>query len=170
MLAVSAQEGRGTAELKNAIFDLLPARAELTPLGASPKQVTVEPVVVRALEDGIWEVTGSEIEAVVSRFDAKNREAVAYLQHHFTSLGVYKLLKRAGAKAGDDVYIGEAVFEYFDDAKGAAAEAEADVPETDDSDTDDSDTDAAGVDDADFGDQGRDDGSDDYDRDGNAPR
>lgn len=152
VLGISAQEGLGVAELKNAVFDLLPERAELTPLEASSKRVTVEPVVVQALEDGVWEVTGSEITAVVSRFDAKNREAVAYLQHHFTSLGLYKLLKRAGAKAGDDVYIGEAVFEYFDDEKGAAAEVEADGPEPDFDDADPEDADLEGVnpDDSDF--------------------
>ena len=156
VLGISALERSGIDDIRNAVFDLLPARTELTPLETAPTRITVEPVVVRALEDGIWEVTGSEIMAVVSRFDAKNREAVAYLQHHFTSLGVYKLLKRAGAKAGDDVYIGEAVFEYFDDAKGAAAETEADAPETDfdeanfnDAELNDTDTDDADMDDSD---------------------
>ena len=40
---------------------------------------------------------------------------MAYLQHHFASLGVNKLLRRAGAENGDDVTIAGAVFEYFDD-------------------------------------------------------
>lgn len=121
VLAISAQEGGGLGALKDALFDLLPTRAELAPLGVSPTRVVVDPVVVTALSDGVWEVSGSEIMAVVSRFDAKNREAVAYLQHHFAGLGVYKLLRRAGAQAGDDVYIGDAVFEYFDDEKQVAS-------------------------------------------------
>ena len=126
VLPISAQEGRGLGELKAALFDLLPARTELNPLTLSPTRVSVKPVVVTALPDGAgWDVSGSEITAVVSRFDAKNREAVAYLQAHFVNLGVYKLLKRAGAQAGDDVYIGDAAFEYFDDDTAAAQSAPA---------------------------------------------
>lgn len=135
VLPISAQEGLGLTELKDAIFDLLPLKPVLEPLDVSPTRVKVEPVVVEALPDGAgWEVSGSEITGVVSRFDASNREAVAYLQHHFTSLGVYKLLKRAGAQDGDDVYIGEAVFEYFDDEKASSERSrEADTePGTDD--------------------------------------
>ncbi len=118
VLPISAQERQGLDELRDALFELLPARSELTPLELPPTRVQIEPVVVTALPDSAgWEVSGSEVMAVVSRFDAKNREAVAYLQGHFAGLGVYKLLKRAGARAGDDVYIGDAVFEYFDDEK-----------------------------------------------------
>ena len=147
VLAVSAQERRGLEGLKGALFELLPARAELTPLPVAPTRVVVEPVVVRALPDGAgWDVSGSEIMAVISRFDPKNREAVAYLQHHFVSLGVYKLLKRAGARAGDDVYIGDAVFEYFDDTQNAASSPERADNAWDDAETefegDDSDAEA----------------------------
>ena len=129
VLAISAQERRGLDELRDALFELLPASSELKPLELPPTRVQVEPVVVTALPGGAgWEVSGAEITGVVSRFDAKNREAVAYLQHHFVGLGVYKLLKRAGAKAGDDVYIGEAAFEYFDDEKPTVS-ADADFGE-----------------------------------------
>jgi len=124
VLAISAQERQGLDTLRDALFELLPSRPQLKSLELSPTRVVIEPVVVEALPGGAgWEVSGSEITAVVSRFDAKNREAVAYLQHHFASLGVYKLLKRAGAQAGDDVYIGDAVFEYFDDEKQVPAVA-----------------------------------------------
>lgn len=137
VLAISAQERSGLDELRDALFELLPARSELTPLELPPTRVHIEPVVVTALPDGAgWEVSGSEIMAVVSRFDAKNREAVAYLQNHFMNLGVYKLLKRAGAKAGDDVYIGEAAFEYFDDEKPTVS-AEADGEPENESDFED---------------------------------
>lgn len=122
VLAISAQEGSGIPALRGALFELLPKRPELTPLDVAPTRVVVDPVVVEALPEGAgWRVSGTEIMALVSRFDPRNREAVAYLQHHFVSLGVYKLLKRAGARAGDDVYIGDAVFEYFDDAKPATS-------------------------------------------------
>jgi GTPase len=62
-------------------------------------------------------VRGKELEDIVARFDPQNPEAVSYLQHHFASLGINKRLKRAGAKDGDDVQIGLAVFAYFDEEK-----------------------------------------------------
>jgi hypothetical protein len=37
---------------------------------------------------------------------------------------VHKLLKRAGAQDGDDVFIGDAVFEYFDEDKATAERQE----------------------------------------------
>ena len=116
VLAVSALEAHGLEALRQSLFDLLPQRTEITPKSPAPKKVVVDPVRV-VQEDGLWRVTGSEIEAVISRFSPTNPEAVAYLQHHFASLGVNKLLKKAGAQDGDDVAIGEAVFEYFDEDK-----------------------------------------------------
>lgn len=127
VLAVSALEQQGLEDLKQALFELLPDRPELEPLTSSTKRVTVDPVRVERASDGVsWLVKGEELEALVRRFDATNREAVAYLQHHFHTLGVNKLLRRAGAKDGDSVYIGEAVFEYFDEDKPNAASAEDD--------------------------------------------
>ncbi len=70
-----------------------------------------------------WVIKGKPLEEVVARFDATNREAVAYLQNHFAAAGVHKLLKVAGAEDGDDVFIGEAAFEYFDE-EGSQGEGE----------------------------------------------
>jgi len=61
----------------------------------------------------------------VARFDPTNRDAVAYLQQHFRSAGVEKLLKRAGAKTGDEVHIGDATFDYLsEDEPSAGSEGE----------------------------------------------
>lgn len=146
VLPISAQDRLGLKDLETALFELLPMKPELKPLGVSPTRVKIDPVVVTALAEGAgWQVSGSEIMGLMARFDPKNREAVAYLQQHFIGFGIYKLLKRAGAQAGDDVYIGEAVFEYFDDdkqniEKNLAADPtpdeDADYSETDDSESD----------------------------------
>jgi len=119
IFAVSALERRGLGALKAALFDLLPQRQGLEPLAPTPTRVTVDPLRVERF-DGGWRVLGSEVRDLVSRFDPRNRDAVAYLQHHFASLGVNKLLKQAGAQDGDDVWIGEAVFEYFNEDKAPA--------------------------------------------------
>jgi GTP-binding protein len=123
VLPVSAQEGHGLADLKQVLFELLPPQEALESLAKGPQRVTADAVRVKRDASGLgWVVQGEELEALVARFDPSNREAVAYLQHHFAAQGVYKLLKKAGAKDGDDVRIGEAIFEYFDEEKAAVAE------------------------------------------------
>jgi GTPase len=133
VLTVSALAGDGLHALVDALFGLLPAR----PAPVAPRRervhVAADPVRVERAMSGVgWVVRGRDLEAVVARFDASNPEAVAYLQHHFAALGVNKLLKKAGATSGDDVSIGEAVFEYFDEDEAEArerAEAAADAAE-----------------------------------------
>ena len=116
VLAVSALEARGLDELRDALFNLLPARPALEPHVPQAERVTFDHArVERDSSGGGWRVRGAELEALVSRFDPANRDAVSYLQHHFAALGVNKLLKKAGAEDGDDVRVGGAVFEYFDE-------------------------------------------------------
>lgn len=129
VLPVSALEGAGLEALKGTLFDLLPQRPQRPAPAPAPRRVVVDPVRVERHERGGWRVLGRDVTELVARFDASNREAVAYLQGHFIALGVYKLLKRAGAEAGDDVWIGDAVFEYFDEA--GEADAEDSAPEAD---------------------------------------
>lgn len=115
VLSVSVLQKEGLEELRNALFDLLPPRPE--PEKEQQRRAAPDaPLQVKRDMSGLgWVVSGSEIEAVVARFDPSNAEAVAYLQHHFKALGVYKLLAKAGAKTGDEVQIGAAAFDFFDD-------------------------------------------------------
>ena len=116
IVAVSALEGDGLEALRDTLFALLPDRGALAPVEQGPQTQVAEPVWVERHSSGIgWRVLGHELEALIARFDPTNRDAVAYLQHHFASLGVNKLLRRAGAEDGDDVHIGEAVFEYLNE-------------------------------------------------------
>jgi GTP-binding protein len=116
VVPASALEGHGLEALRDALFALLPERPELTPLAAEPTVVRTEPLRVEALADGSgWRVAGEEAERLVERFDTSNPDAVSYLQRHFERLGLTAMLRRAGAQDGDDVWIGEAVFEYFDE-------------------------------------------------------
>jgi GTP-binding protein len=122
VIGVSALSGANCDLLKQALFDLLPARPELKPLPQPAKVTRLDEVQVTR-EGEAWRVRGAELEAYVARFDPTNREAVSYLQHFFAAQGVYKLLKKAGARTGEDVYIGSAVFEYFDDEQAQAEPA-----------------------------------------------
>lgn len=114
VVAISALEARGLAELKDVVFAMLPERRQLKALEKAAVEIKVEPLEIKKIEGGFM-VTGAEVERLIARFDTTNTEAVAYLHAHFMGMGVNKFLKRAGAKNGDDVYIGEAVFEYFDE-------------------------------------------------------
>ncbi len=127
VVSVSALEGTGLADLVEALFALLPARAEPAGREAPERRVEVRPLeVVRDATGEGWVVRGSEIEALVERFDATNAEAVSYLQRFFKTYGIDRLLQRSGAKDGDDVRIGDAVFEYFsEEREEASADPEA---------------------------------------------
>lgn len=127
-VAVSALDGVGLDDLKERLFELLPPRPRPVAETAAPR-VKLDPVVVRRDMSGTgWVVTGSELEAVVARFDPANPQAVAYLQHTFKGQGVNQLLKQAGARSGDEVQIGGAIFDYFDDtAAEPAAPSQADA-------------------------------------------
>src|SRR5690606_36267518 len=88
VLTASALEGQGLDEVREALFELLPPRP--APVRAQPeRRVTVAPLEVKRDMSGQgWVITGTEIEAVVARFDPTNPDAVSYLQHHFRTLGV----------------------------------------------------------------------------------
>lgn len=121
--AVSAATGGDLEPLVEALFQLVPDAPQVS--GPLPVRRVVAPEPLRVARDASglgWVVRGREIEALVARFDPTNRDAVAYLQRHFVALGVSKLLAKAGAATGDEVVIGDAVFDYFDEA---AVEAEA---------------------------------------------
>ena len=123
VIPISAEEGRNLDDLKEALFALIPEKPALTPAEQATQKISVEPVrVKRAMSGEGWIVSGEELMRVVRRFDTGNKEAVAYLQHFFAAHGVGKLLKAAGAQDGDDIYIGDAVFEYFDEDKAKDAE------------------------------------------------
>jgi GTPase len=118
VVSVSALEGAGLGDLVEALFAVLPARPEAVVREAPERRVEVRPLEVGRDASGEgWVVRGSEIEALVDRFDASNAEAVNYLQRYFKTFGIDRLLKRSGARDGDDVRIGDAVFEYFSEER-----------------------------------------------------
>ena len=97
---------------------MLPEKKTLEPVESQPEKIISDPIRVVQHPNRLgWRVVGNDLEKVVSRFDCANRDAVSYLQRYFVSLGLFKLLKRAGAKDGEDIFVGESVFEYLDEFK-----------------------------------------------------
>ena len=135
IVPVSALEAQGLELLKETLFALIPEKPVLDTAAEDVRQVRVAGMQVKRDMSGEgWVVAGPDVEAVVSRFDSTNRDAVAYLQNHFMALGVFKMLKKAGAKDGEDVIIGDAVFEYFDEDKVVQAASEDDTADEADDD------------------------------------
>ena len=124
IVPISTIDALGLDDLRDTLFDLLPARPEPIAVTRAPAIRSAAPIVKRDMSGTGWVVTGTEIESVVARFDPANQDAVAYLQHHFRSFGIDKLLRKAGAKTGDEVHIGAATFDYLDDTARADQLAE----------------------------------------------
>ena len=131
---VSAVTGAGLEELVESLFALLPPRPAPVEAPLPRREASQAPSVRRDLSGLGWVVSGTDIEAVVARFDPSNRDAVAYLQHHFKSLGIDKLLRRAGARTGEEVTIGDATFDYLAQDEPVAASGSAEQVEEADAD------------------------------------
>ncbi len=67
---------------------------------------------VKQLSDGIFRVSGKQIERMVMQTDWENEEAVAFLQHRFKRLKLDEALEAAGARDGDEIRILGYDFEF----------------------------------------------------------
>ncbi len=67
---------------------------------------------VRKLSDGVFRVSGQQVERMVVQCDWENEEAVVFLQHRFKRIGVEDALERAGAVDGDEIRIVGRAFSF----------------------------------------------------------
>jgi GTP-binding protein len=65
-----------------------------------------------AREDEGFRIVGAALERLVAKTELSNDEAVRYLQEVMERAGVSEALRRAGARPGDAVIIGEHEFEF----------------------------------------------------------
>jgi len=72
-------------------------------------------VKVERQDDASWLVTGRQAERCVALSDLTDFGALDYAQAKMKKVGVDKALKRAGIKEGDEVRIGDFIFEYHDE-------------------------------------------------------
>ena len=61
--------------------------------------------VVERLSDSVFRIRGTAVERMVVQTDWDNEEAVIYLQHRFSRMGVDDALAAAGCRAGDEVRV-----------------------------------------------------------------
>ncbi len=122
-MAVSAQAGDGLKDLVRELMDVMDkARAlqeEAEAAAEAARAVTVlrpsdgrlESFTVEAVED-YFVVHGVQMERLFAKADLENEDAVAYLQQVVDRAGLNDALRRAGAKPGDTVVVGEHEFEF----------------------------------------------------------
>jgi len=117
VLATSAATGAGVAELRDAIFERVPADEPARPAAEQPathrvyrpgegESFTVERVGPRA-----FRIAGGRVERLIERHDVDNEDALRYVEERLRALGVINELQAAGFEPGDDVEIAGIVFE-----------------------------------------------------------
>ena len=67
---------------------------------------------VEEVGEGVFEVSGGNVERLALRTDWDSTEGVANFQRELEKKGVVAALKKAGAEPGDEIRIGEVEFEY----------------------------------------------------------
>jgi len=121
VFAVSSATGAGLDELRQAIFEAVPAEEAPTPavpveLEFEAEHITYRPAGdqgfdVQRVGDGVFEIAGRGIEMLIARHDTENPEALGYVEQRLREIGVIAALRRAGFQPGDEVRIGETAFE-----------------------------------------------------------
>jgi GTP-binding protein len=121
VLVVSAVSGAGLDALRYRLGELVVA--ERARVGVRQEEPVDEEVVLRLApqqrdvevtrdELGRFVVVGERVERWVQMLPLEDVEAVRYLQGRLRRAGVERQLVDAGARRGDDVVIGDAVFEF----------------------------------------------------------
>lgn len=115
-LLVSALTGEGVQELR----DLLEERLrEINTEAASSPGITGHRVFrpawkgirVERVDEGVYQVSGETVKTLVLRTDWNNLEGVDHFQRELERKGVVAALKKAGAEPGDEIHMGERVFD-----------------------------------------------------------
>ena len=114
---VSATTGEGVAALRDALEQMLRKMGEERP---APEVAEREHRIFRPTwkgvrvehENGGYVVSGEAIERLALKTDWDNREGVERFQHELQRIGVLRALRQAGAQPGDEVRIGETVFDF----------------------------------------------------------
>lgn len=117
-VAVSALTGEGIESLGAALAAAVRADKERAAPLRSHRLIRLRPegeAVEVAREGEAWRVRSARAERLLQRFDIGNREALHFVQEKLVALGIEDALARAGARAGDEVRIGEIAFDFTPD-------------------------------------------------------
>ena len=113
---VSAATGEGVVEFRDHVEAMVRSMdKKVAPAGTGPEHRVYRPT-WRGLrvgrEDGAFVVSGEDAERLAMKTDWESPEGVERFQRELEKSGVVGALRRAGAEQGDEVRIGEAVFDF----------------------------------------------------------
>ncbi|MGH2722447.1 MAG: GTPase ObgE [Actinomycetota bacterium] len=115
---ISAGFGEGLEPLVERLDGMVAeARAARATEGFELFRTPADRVVVERQGEA-WRVRGRAVERWVSMTDLANPQAVVYLRSRIDRAGVERELVKAGVRSGDEVRIGDAVFEWWPSAEG----------------------------------------------------
>jgi GTP-binding protein len=118
---VSALTGEGVERLRDLLEERLRSLDERQLVGTNGDDERSEHRVFRPtfrglrveeVGEGAYEVSGEDVERLALRTDWESTEGVANFQRELEKKGVVAALKKAGAKPGDEIRIGEVEFDY----------------------------------------------------------
>jgi GTP-binding protein len=118
---VSALTGEGVEGLRDLLEERLRALGERELAKTNGSDGTTKHRVFRPtfrglrveeVGEGVYEVSGGNVERLALRTDWDSTEGVANFQRELEKKGVVAALKKAGAEPGDEIRIGEVEFEY----------------------------------------------------------
>ncbi len=119
---VSALSGEGVVELRDLFEERLRelGEREMVEAGGDDPESTEYRIFrptwrglhVEKTSDGVYVVSGEEVERIALRTDWESPEGVANFTRELERKGVVAALRRAGAEPGDEVRIGEVEFDF----------------------------------------------------------
>ncbi len=115
---VSAVTGQGLDKIMYRCWEVLQGLPE-TPLIIPEESLRVvkveqkEPFKVE-YADGVWVVSGAEIERLLTKMNLSTDEAMSRFLNIIRKMGIEQELKRQGAKDGDTIQIGYMQFDYME--------------------------------------------------------
>ncbi|MDY6826703.1 MAG: GTPase ObgE [Bacillota bacterium] len=119
VFGISAVTGEGVEELIYHLHSRVKDLAERIEMKEEEMLITPEPAVRTPLKidfvEGVYEISGSDVEKMAARTDFENEEALQRFQNFCRRIGLEKELKKIGAKEGDTIRIGSEEFFYYDE-------------------------------------------------------
>ncbi len=112
VFAISALTGEGIEPLVYRMAELVKAMQPTAPLPEASEEVIVAPpkrteapLTIERLDEETWFVQGGEVERLTRLINASHPQALAEIKERLLRHGIWKAIRKAGAKAGDRIMV-----------------------------------------------------------------
>ena len=112
VFAISALTGEGIEPLVYRMAELVKAMQPTASLPeaseeviVAPPKLTEAPLTIERLDEETWFVQGGEVERLTRLINASHPQALAEIKERLLRHGIWKAIRKAGAKAGDRIIV-----------------------------------------------------------------